>query len=145
MDFDSVTRRFESSHLSFLDITIFNKMSASISFSDKKCLEKEQTLPIVKLTRSKNGKTGTATFIFLKPNLFQSSSIQDLDGMYLTWRNKQILTYDIHIIFQDGKPFLLKAILIFKNSQEWFHFLNFMTCYSQETGLLFSENTSFTL
>jgi photosystem II protein len=130
MDFDSVTRRFESSHL---------------SFSDKKCLEKEQTLPIVKLTRSKNGKTGTATFIFLKPNLFQSSSIQDLDGMYLTWRNKQILTYDIHIIFQDGKPLLLKAILIFKNSQEWFHFLNFMTCYSQETGLLFSENTSFTL
>ena len=121
-------------------------MIASISFSDKQCLQNERTLPIVKLTRSKNGKTGTATFIFLKPDLFKSSlAIQNLNGMYLKCGEREIITSDIHIIFQNGNPFLLKAILIFKNSQEWFYFLNFMTCYSQETGLLFSEDTSFTL
>jgi photosystem II 13kDa protein len=121
-------------------------MIASISFSDRHSLEKERTLPVVKLTRSKNGKTGTATFIFFKPNLFKSpSAIQNLNGMYLTWGTRKIITSDIQIIFQAGKPFLLKAMLIFKNSQEWFHFLNFMTCYSEETGLLFSESTSFTL
>jgi photosystem II protein len=31
---------------------------------------KELTIPIIKLTKSKNGKTGTATFIFVNPNIF---------------------------------------------------------------------------
>ena len=33
---------------------------------------KETTEPIIKLTKSKNGKTGTATFLFLKPKSFES-------------------------------------------------------------------------
>jgi hypothetical protein len=35
----------------------------------------------------------------------------------------------------------IKTIFIFKNSTEWFDFLNFMNLYSKEKGLLFeSEN-----
>jgi photosystem II protein len=120
-------------------------MDASISFSKESFLLKERTLPVVQLTRSKNGRTGTATFIFITPDLFQYSSTQlkGISGMYLEWGNKEVKTQDIEIIFRDGRPFLLKAILLFKNSPEWFHFLNFMTCYSKETGLFFSEKTSF--
>ena len=33
-------------------------------------------------------------------------------------------------------------IFIFKNNQEWFDFLNFMNCYSKETGLFFTESQS---
>ena len=36
---------------------------------------KETTLPIIKLTKSRNGKTGTATFIFLKPTIFEKKII----------------------------------------------------------------------
>ena len=32
--------------------------------------KKESVLPIVKLTKSKNGKTGTATFLFKNPDIF---------------------------------------------------------------------------
>ena len=31
---------------------------------------KELTLPIIRLTKSRNGKTGTATFIFIHPDVF---------------------------------------------------------------------------
>jgi len=103
---------------------------------------KEKTLPLVKLTKSKNGTTGTATFVFIYPSVFEEafSSFDSIDGMFLIWENKKILTNDINILFKNGKPFLLKAIFIFKNSQEWFLFFQFMKVYSKETGLFFSEN-----
>ena len=103
---------------------------------------KETTLPIIKLTKSRNGKTGTATFIFLKPSIFEKMIFRsdNIDGMYLVWENKKIVTKDISIFFKYGNPFLLKAIFIFKNANEWFNFLNFMNSYSIESGLSFAEN-----
>ena len=103
---------------------------------------KENSLPIVKLTKSVNGKTGTATFIFLYPEIFHKTKSQNISGMYLLWDNKKIVTNQLSILFKKGKPFLLKSIIIFKNEQEWFDFLNFMNCYSKETGLFFTESPS---
>jgi photosystem II protein len=102
----------------------------------------ENTLPIVKLTRSKNGQTGTATFVFIRPEIFflEELNKQPITGMYLLWDTKEIISKDIQIVFKDGEPFLLKIICIFKNSREWFNFLNFMNSYSKETGLFFSES-----
>jgi photosystem II protein len=101
---------------------------------------KELTLPLIKLTKSRNGKTGTATFIFVNPSLFQNNDfkINTINGMYLLWQNKQIKTNDIEIFFKNGNPYIIKSLLIFKNSNEWFHFLNFMNYYSKETGLSFN-------
>ena len=113
-------------------------MNTSIEFIKNK---KELTLPIIKLTKSRNGKTGTATFIFIQPSLFLSSNFQinSINGMYLIWENNKIETKDIEIFFKNGRPYIIRAILIFKNSTEWFHFLNFMNYYSKETGLSFNH------
>jgi hypothetical protein len=43
-------------------------MNVRIEFIKDK---KELALPIIKLTKSLNGKTGTASFVFIKPNLFR--------------------------------------------------------------------------
>jgi photosystem II protein len=120
-------------------------MKTYISFSQSNLILKEKTLPIVKLTRSKNGETGTATFIFINPSLFERKKCDttSIEGMYLHWSDKNINTQDINLFFQNGKPFLLKSVLIFKNSKEWFNFLSFMKCYSKETGVLFSEQNLF--
>ena len=100
---------------------------------------KEPILPIIRLTKSRNGKTGTATFLFIHPQVFSQFISQNItiNGMYLIWDNKKIITKDIQIIFKEGKPFLIKTIFIFKNSNEWFNFLNFMNLYSKEMGLFF--------
>jgi photosystem II protein len=102
---------------------------------------REKALPVIKLTRSRNGKTGTATFIFIEPCLFHRFYGQTLEltSLSLIWNEEKITTHDISIFFKDGKPFLLKGIFLFKNSIEWFNFLNFMRQYSNETGLAFSE------
>jgi photosystem II protein len=115
-------------------------MTAKIQFLEK---TNEVTIPIIKLTKSKNGRTGTATFIFINPLIFTilKSEKKLINALYLVWDAKKILTNDLNIIFKDGKPYLLKAIFIFKNNKEWFNFLNFMVCYSKETGLSFLDST----
>ena len=101
----------------------------------------ESTLPIIRLTKSRNKITGTATFIFIRPLLFKFVQTQEktLTKMYLIWENKFIISYDVNIIFYKGKPFLIKSIFLFKNPTEWYQFLNFMQYYCKETGLSFTE------
>ena len=114
-----------------------NKMSVEIQFVEG---ISEKTLPIIKLTKSISRKTGTATFLFIFPEIFNLTQFQNLNSMNLLWDNKQISTNEISVVFKKGKPFLLKGIFIFKNQQEWFNFLNFMNFYSKETGLFFTES-----
>lgn len=106
----------------------------------------EMTVPRrVRLTKSENGETGTATFLFFQPSVFSvfldfpfGDSII-IESMTLIWDKKKITTKDIKIYFKNGKPNVIRAILIFRNSKDWFNFLNFMSCYSKETGLSFTE------
>ena len=106
----------------------------------------EMTVPRrVRLTKSENGETGTATFLFFEPSVFSvflnfpfGDSII-IKSMTLIWDKKKITTKDIKIYFKNGKPNVVRAILIFRNSKDWFNFLNFMSCYSKETGLSFTE------
>ena len=101
----------------------------------------ESTLPIIRLTKSRNKITGTATFIFIRPLLFEfmKNPSHLLTKMCLIWENKTIVTYDLNILFYKGKPFLIKVIFLFKNPIEWYQFLNFMQSYCKETGLSFTE------
>ena len=101
----------------------------------------EQTVPIIRLTKSKSKTTGTATFIFINPHVFSfiKQNALTLEEMSLLWSKNKISTQDISILFNKGKPFLIKSIFIFKNSKDWFEFLNFMKYYSEEFGLGFTK------
>lgn len=106
----------------------------------------ERTVPRrIKLTKSGNGETGTATFLFFEPTVFSLFSKVNLEGrseiqgMDLLWDRKTITSKDIKIYFKNGKPQILRTIFIFQDAKDWFNFLNFMSCYSKETGLSFTE------
>ena len=43
----------------------------------------EKTIPDVKLTRARDGSSGTATFKFSSPNVFDASIQGDITGMFL--------------------------------------------------------------
>ena len=103
----------------------------------------EKSSPIIKLTKSRNGKTGTATFVFINPTIFEISNNTNIiiTNLTLKWEEKRISTNDLEVLFKNGKPFLIKAIFIFKNSKEWFDFLNLINFYSKEIGLSFSKKT----
>jgi photosystem II protein len=99
----------------------------------------------VRLTRSESGETGTATFLFFEPTVFSLflnltfPGIILITGMDLLWDKKKITSKDIKIYFREGKPVVIRAILVFRNSKDWFNFFNFMSSYSKETGLSFTE------
>lgn len=102
---------------------------------------RESRLPLIKLTKSKNGKTGTATFIFISPDIFNTLNFSSysINKISLICFEKELSSSDITILFKLGNPFLIKAIFLFRNQEEWFQFLQFIRLYSKETGLFFSE------
>jgi photosystem II protein len=109
----------------------------------------ETTTPVVKLTKSRNGNTGTATFIFYNPTTFRQWDnsmypMRTVEGMYLVWDGKEELTTkDVTVIYNNGQPFLIRSICIFKTPTDWYHFLKFMDAYSKERGLYFAEENPF--
>jgi photosystem II protein len=117
-------------------------MVAEIQFLDG---IKEQSYPIVKLTKSLNGKAGTACFLFVNPKILQAFFFEnkEINKISLIWNTKIISSNDITIFFKNGKPFLIKSIFVLKNPTEWFEFLNFMNFYSKEKGLFFDADYFF--
>lgn len=105
--------------------------------------KKELKFPFVKLTRSLNKKTGTATFLFFQPFSFQEilNNKKEIYRIWLLKDDKKIPSHRIEIFFQYSKPLFLKAIFVFKSSQDWLEFLNFMSSYSKENGFLFEPET----
>ena len=101
----------------------------------------EPTIPLIKLTKSRNGKTGTATFLFINPFIFNhfQNEIPTLVKMELLWGKEKTTTKEIKIVFKQGKPYLVQSLFIFKNSNEWYRFLSFMQFYSKERGLVFTD------
>ena len=89
-------------------------MSISIYWNEE---YRETKLPFISLTKSKNGETSTATFIFLHPTLFQldSANALILRNMSICLGRKMFLTTDIEVLFWEGKPYLLKSVFLFKN------------------------------
>jgi photosystem II protein len=104
----------------------------------------ETVLPLIKMTRSKNGKTGTATFVFINPLIFEKLNQKNflkIEAVSLVSKQKSLFTQELELLFKKGKPYLIKATFFFKKDEEWFHFLSFMSNYSKENSLLFSEKT----
>jgi photosystem II reaction center protein Psb28 len=103
-------------------------------------LSKKKFLPIIKLTKSKNEKIRTATFIIVKPIFLKENSNNfKIKKISLIFSNIKLNTTYISIIFKKGKPFSLKIIFLFKKNMDWFSFLYFMSIYSKEFGLNFSK------
>ena len=99
----------------------------------------ETVVPNISLTRGKSGNTGTATFLFESPNIFDAQSTDEVTGMYLVDEEGEITTNEVKGIFVNRKPTSIKAILIMNSQDEWDRFMRFMERYGQENGLEFSK------
>ncbi|MEG4517471.1 MULTISPECIES: photosystem II reaction center protein Psb28 [unclassified Microcoleus] len=99
----------------------------------------EDVVPEVRLTRSKSGEQGTATFLFENPKALGSTSTEDITGMYLIDDEGELLTREVKAKFINGQPAGLEALYIMKSSAEWDRFMRFMERYSEANGLGFSK------
>ncbi len=99
----------------------------------------EDAVPEVRLTRSKSGDQGTATFLFENPKALSSTSTQDITGMYMIDSEGELLTREVKAKFINGQPAGLEALYIMKSAAEWERFMRFMERYSEANGLAFSK------
>ncbi|GAX42665.1 photosystem II protein PsbW, class I [Tolypothrix sp. NIES-4075] len=95
----------------------------------------EDVIPEVRLTRSRSGDSGTATFIFNNPKALDQGGTDDITGMYMIDEEGEIVTREVKARFINGKPEALEAIHIMKSSEQWDRFIRFMQRYGEENGL----------
>lgn len=99
----------------------------------------EITIPVVNITRSRDGSTGTATFTFENPNIFYNivGTENEITGMFLIDIEGTLTTRDITAKFIQGKPKTIQATYIIKNAESWDRFMRFMERYAIENQLTF--------
>lgn len=100
----------------------------------------EEVVPDVRLTRSRDGNQGTATFIFQNPKALDGTNTEDITGMYLIDEEGEIMTREVKGKFTNGQPTALEAILLMRSPDEWDRFMRFMERYADENGLGFSQS-----
>ncbi len=101
----------------------------------------EKVLPDVRLTRSRDGSTGTATFLFKNANLINKSLALngEITGMYMIDEEGILETRDVSARFVNGKPQAVESIYIMKSSYDWGRFMRFMERYAKSNGLIFTK------
>ena len=101
----------------------------------------ETVIPNVKLTRSRDGNTGTATFQFNQPDIIQPEMQDkgDITGMYLKDEEGNLMTTEVNAKFINGKPAAIESVYIIKSPSDWDRFMRFMERYSINNNLSFTK------
>jgi photosystem II 13kDa protein len=95
----------------------------------------EEIVPDIKVTRSKTGNTGTATFYFEDPKILSKESTDEITGLYLIDDEGEIFSREVKGKFVNGEARAIEAVLIMKSADEWERFIRFMNKYAEEHGL----------
>ncbi|KAK8934573.1 hypothetical protein KSP39_PZI015080 [Platanthera zijinensis] len=101
----------------------------------------EQTIPDVKLTKSRDGTNGVATFVFDEPSVFDSSKeLGDITGLFMIDEEGILQSTNVTAKFLNGKPSAIEAKYIMRTPRDWDRFMRFMERYSNANGLQFIKN-----
>jgi photosystem II 13kDa protein len=100
----------------------------------------EEVIPDVRLTRSKTGTQGTASFTFERPQALSRAREEEITGMYLIDEEGEISTREVKAKFINGDPVFLEAVHIMKSAEEWERFMRFMERYAKDHGLGFTKS-----
>lgn len=100
----------------------------------------EEVIPDVRLTRSRDGSNGTATFYFQNPKALSSGNTEEITGMYMIDEEGELVTREVKGKFVNGQPEALEVLYLMRSTDEWDRFMRFMERYAQEHGLGFNQS-----
>lgn len=91
----------------------------------------------VKITRSKDGDTSVAVFIFASPNCMTgaNAATNEILGMYMIDEEGEMVTRNVNAKFINGKSAGIEAIHKLNGQPEWERFLRFMNRYAEANGM----------
>ena len=100
----------------------------------------EPVVPDIRLTRSRDGRTGQALFVFDEPDALAPESIGDITGMFLVDEEGELVTREVKARFVNGKASALECTLTWKSTEDFDHFMRFAQRYADSHDLGFSGN-----
>ena len=101
----------------------------------------EPVVPEIRLTRSRDGRTGQAFFVFEKPEALTKETMTDIKGMILIDEEGEIVTRDVNARFVNGNPSALEAIYTWKTEFDFERFMRFAKRYAQSHGMGYTDKT----
>ena len=98
----------------------------------------EPVVPDIRLTRSRDGRTGQALFVFEGPKALAPEAIGDIGGMYLVDEEGQLVTREVNARFVNGKASALEATFTWKTTADFERFMRFAQRYADSHGMGFA-------
>ncbi|WP_269623125.1 photosystem II reaction center protein Psb28 [Prochlorococcus marinus] len=99
----------------------------------------EPVVPEIRLTRSRDGKTGQAFFTFEEPNALSSVKDGEIKGMKMIDEEGELNTREVKARFLNGVPSAIEATYVWKNETDFQRFMRFAQRYAEKNGMGYSE------
>tara|TARA_Y100001968_G_C19425442_1_gene754079 strand:- start:2052 stop:2417 length:366 start_codon:yes stop_codon:yes gene_type:complete len=99
----------------------------------------EPVIPEIRLTRSRDGRTGRAFFVFEKPEALTKETMANISGMFLIDEEGELVTREVNARFVNGNPSALEAIYIWKTEIDFERFMRFAQRYANSHGMGYTE------
>ncbi len=99
----------------------------------------EKVVPEIRLTRSRDGRTGQAFFTFEQPEALTKETMTDITGMRLVDEEGVLVTRDVNARFVNGNPSALEATYTWKSEADFDRFMRFANRYANSHGLGYTE------
>ncbi len=99
----------------------------------------EPVVPEIRLTRSRDGRTGQAFFVFEQPEALTKETITDIRGMIMVDEEGELVTREVNARFVNGNPSALEATYSWKTELDFERFMRFAKSYASSHGLGYSQ------
>ena len=97
----------------------------------------EPVIPDIRLTRSRDGRTGQALFVFEEPDALAPETMGDITGMFMVDEEGTLVTREVKARFVNGKASALEATYTWKTNDDFDRFMRFAQRYADSHELGF--------
>jgi photosystem II protein len=101
----------------------------------------EPVVPDIRVTRSRDGRTGQAIFVFEQPEALAPEVMEAITGMFMLDEEGTLVTREVNGKFVNGKPSALEATYTWKSEQDFERFMRFAQRYADSSGLGYSQDS----
>jgi photosystem II protein len=101
----------------------------------------EPVVPDIRLTRSRDGRTGQALFVFEEPEALAPESMGDITGMFMVDEEGEMVTREVKARFVNGRAAAIEATYTWKTNEDFERFMRFAQRYADSHQLGFSDSS----
>jgi photosystem II protein len=98
----------------------------------------EPVVPDIRLTRSRDGRTGQALFVFEEPEALAPETMGDITGMFLQDEEGELVTREVKARFVNGRASAIEATYTWKTHEDFERFMRFAQRYAETHELGFA-------